>query len=80
MEIAPPTPRRAPSAADFGLAAEADAFVSAILHGPGSSQIDDRRCPPTGRATAEDSHPGFHVQEKRRMGSNESVPAAPGRQ
>ncbi len=34
-EVAPPAAPRAASGADFGLAAEADAFVSAILRDPG---------------------------------------------
>lgn len=81
MGIAPPIPRRTASAADFGLAAEAATFVSAILRGPGSSQMDDdRRCALPGRATAEDSPPAFHIQEKRRLEINELVPAPPGRQ
>ena len=78
--VAPPTLRRAASAADFGLAAEADAFVSAILRAPGSSQMEeDRRRSLPGDTTAEDSPPGHHMQETRRVEIKESVPAPPGR-
>jgi hypothetical protein len=45
-----PAPRRAEGGADFGLAAEADAFVSAILRGPASSAKDDD--PPSAIPTA----------------------------
>jgi len=51
-EVAPPPPRPAASAADFGLAAEADAFVSTILRVPGYSAMDDDRgCVTPDRAT-----------------------------
>ena len=77
-EGVPRAPPRAASGADFGLPAEADAFVSAILCLPTSSPKDGD--PPyaiSDRSAGANAPPGNRVRTRRRAEANESVPSAP---
>ena len=80
-EGVPRAPLRAVSGADFGLAAEADAFVSAILRVPASSaKDDDLPYAIPDRSAGAHSPPGLRVRTRRRAEANESVPVTPSRQ
>lgn len=80
-EGVPLAPLRAASGADFGLAAEADAFVSAILRVPASSAMDDDPLYAIpDRSAGAHSPPELRVRTRRRAEANESVPVAPNRQ
>lgn len=77
-EGVPLAPHRAAGGADFGLAAEADAFVSAILRVPASSaKEDDPRDAIPDRFAGARSPPELQVGTRRRAEANESVPPTP---
>lgn len=77
-EGVPLAPLRAASGADFGLAAEADAFVSAILRVPVSlARNDDPRDAISDRSAGTNPPPELRLGTRRWGEANESVPSAP---
>ena len=77
-ERVPLAPPHAASSADFGLATEADAFVSAILRVPVSlARNDDPRDAISDRSAGTHAPLELPVGTRRRAEANESVPPAP---